>query len=94
MTRHATKVGRTFSGSLAAWFAAISLLNFAPGLIYAQIAKPPPAGKASTPWKFRLEEARIEDIHRAIKSRQITCERWCKPTSIESAPTTTCASRP
>ena len=75
MTRHATKVGRTFSGSLAGWFAAISLLNFAPGLIDAQVAKPPPAGKASTPWKFRLEEARIEDIHRAIKSRQITCER-------------------
>ena len=75
MTRHATKVGRTFSGSVAAWFAAISLLNFAPGIIYAQTAKPPPAGKASTPWKFRLEEARIEDIHRAIKSRQITCER-------------------
>jgi hypothetical protein len=47
-------------------------LDFAPGLSYAQTAKPPPAGKAATPWKFRLEEARIEDIHRAIGSGQIT----------------------
>jgi hypothetical protein len=60
---------------LAAWIAAIGLLNFASGLLYAQIAKPPAAGKASMAWKFRLEEARIEDIHRAIKSRQITCEK-------------------
>ncbi|MSP40975.1 MAG: amidase [Deltaproteobacteria bacterium] len=31
--------------------------------------------KAAPPWKFRLEEARIEDIHRAIRTRQITCEK-------------------
>jgi amidase len=75
MTRHVTKVRRSCSLSLAAWVAAIGLLNFAPGLTYAQAAKPPPAGKAATPWKFRLEEARIEDIHRAIGSGQITCAR-------------------
>jgi amidase len=75
MTRPVTKVRRSCSLSLAAWVAAIGLLNFAPGLTYAQAAKPPPAGKAATPWKFRLEEARIEDIHRAIGSGQITCAR-------------------
>lgn len=75
MTRPVTKVRRSFSLSLAAWVAAIGLLDFAPGLTYAQTAKPPPAGKAATPWKFRLEEARIEDIHRAIGSGQITCAR-------------------
>jgi amidase len=75
MTRPVTKVRRSCSLSLAAWVAAIGLLNFAPRLTYAQAAKPPPAGKAATPWKFRLEEARIEDIHRAIGSGQITCAR-------------------
>lgn len=42
---------------------------------HAQIAKPASAAKAPTPWKFRLEEARIEDLHRAIQTRQITCEK-------------------
>jgi amidase len=72
MTRRVTKVGRTLSLGLAAWVASIGLLDFAPELLlYAQTAKPPSA----TAWKFRLEEARIEDIHRAIKSGQITCAR-------------------
>jgi amidase len=75
MTRHATKVGRFFWLSSTAWVAAIALSNFAPNLIYAQVTTAPAAGKTLTPWKFRLEEARIEDIHRAIKSGQITCEK-------------------
>lgn len=29
---------------------------------------------AVAPWKFRLEEARIEDIQRGIRARQVTCE--------------------
>ena len=72
MTGDATKVRRFYSLRLAAWIAALGLFNLGPGLVYAQTAKPPPA-KAAAPWKFRLEEARIEDIHRAIRSRQITC---------------------
>src|SRR6266542_5896595 len=76
MNSHATKAGRFLSLSLAAWIAAIGLLYFAPVvMIYAQTKKPPSAGKTATPWKFHLEEAKIEDIHRAIKSRQITCEK-------------------
>lgn len=75
MMRPLTEVRRCFLLGLAAWIAAIGLLDFASGLLYAQIAKPPAAGKASTPWRFRLEDARIEDIHRTIKSRQITCEK-------------------
>ena len=75
MTRHATKVGRFFWLSLTPWVAAIALPDLAPKLIYAQVATTPPVGNASTPGKFRLEEARIEDIHRAIKSGQITCEK-------------------
>ena len=75
MMRHATNVGRCFWLSLTAWVAAIALSDFAPKLIYAQVAMAPSAGKASIPWKFHLEEARIEDIHRAIKSGQITCAK-------------------
>ena len=75
MTRYATKVGRCFSLSLAAWLGMMGLQTFAIKLLYAQSANAPAASKASMPWKFRLEEARIEDIHRAIKSRQITCEK-------------------
>ena len=63
------KVGSALKRSLTIWVAAISLLGFAPAVIYAQRAKPPAAGKAPAPWKFHLQEARIEDIHRAIKSR-------------------------
>ena len=58
--------------------ARVARLNWAPDpqVAYAQGAKSAPAGSsAAAPWKFRLEEARIEDIHRAIKSRQITCEK-------------------
>ncbi len=69
------KVGSALKRSLTIWVAAISLLGFAPAVIYAQRAKPPAAGKAPAPWKFHLQETRIEDIHRAIKSRQITCEK-------------------
>ena len=75
MVRYANLVGRFLSLGLALWLGAHALENFAPPLTHAQSAKPAPAGKASAPWKFRLEEARIEDIHRAIKSRQITCEQ-------------------
>ena len=72
MTADVTKVRRFYSLRLAAWLAGLGLFNLGPGLLYAQTAKAPPA-KAAAPWKFRLEEARIEDIHRAIRSRQITC---------------------
>src|SRR5215469_3403561 len=36
----------------------------------------PAFGQAPTDaqWKFHLEEARIEDVHRAIKLGQITCQ--------------------
>jgi amidase len=72
MTGDVTKVRRFYSLRLPAWIVALGLFNLGPGLVHAQTAKPPPA-KAAAPWKFRLEEARIEDIHRAIRSRQITC---------------------
>ncbi|HEY3224649.1 MAG TPA: amidase [Pseudolabrys sp.] len=75
MARYAILVARFLSLGLALWLGAHALFSFAPPSAYAQSAKPAPAGKASAPWKFRLEEARIEDIHRAIKSRQITCEQ-------------------
>ncbi len=52
-----------------------TLVPWAKPVSHAQVAKPATLAKASTPWKFRLEEARIEDIHRAIKTRQITCEK-------------------
>ena len=74
MARHATKVRRSFWLSLT-WVAAIALSDLAPKLIHAQAATASAGSKASTPWKFRLEEARIEDIHRAIKSGQITCAK-------------------
>lgn len=75
MVKYAILVARFLSLGLALWLGAHALFSFAPPSAYAQSAKPAPAGKASAPWKFRLEEARIEDIHRAIKSRQITCEQ-------------------
>jgi amidase len=71
MTRPVLKVTRMFSLGLAAWVAWIGLLDFAPELLlHAQTAKP-----SATAWKFRLEETKIEDIHRAIRSGQITCAR-------------------
>src|SRR6266542_922869 len=75
MVRYAILVARFLSLGLALWLGAHALFSFAPPSAYAQSAKPASAGKASAPWKFRLEEARIEDIYRAIKSRQITCEQ-------------------
>jgi len=75
MMEDIANVGSALKRCLTIWVAAISLLNIVPGIIYAQVAKPPSAGKAPAPSKFHLEEARIEDIHRAIKSRQITCEQ-------------------
>ena len=52
-----------------------SIISWAKPVGHAQVAKPATPAKASTGWKFRLEEARIEDIQRAIKTRQITCEK-------------------
>src|ERR687895_1312164 len=75
MTRYVKKARRYFSVSLAAWLAMMGLETFFLKVRYAQSANAPTASKASTPGKFRLEEARIEDIHRGIKSRQITCEK-------------------
>jgi hypothetical protein len=75
MTRSVLVPGRRLSVLVAVWLTAHVLCALVPSVSYAQSAKPAPAAKASAPWKFRLEEARIEDIHRAIKSRQITCER-------------------
>ena len=69
MMEDIANVGSALKRILTIWVAAISLLNIVPAIIYAQVAKPP------APSKFHLEEARIEDIHRAIKSRQITCEQ-------------------
>ena len=37
---------------------------------------------------FRLEEATIADVHRAIQQAQITAAASCRPTSIARAPTT------
>ncbi len=65
---------RIFACALA-FALAPTLLPWAKPVSHAQVAKPATPAKASTPWKFRLEEARIEDIHRAIKTRQITCEK-------------------
>ena len=75
MMEDIANVGSALKRCLTIWVAAISLLNIVPAIIYAQVAKPPSAAKAPAPSKFHLEEARIEDIHRAIKSRQITCEQ-------------------
>ena len=75
MTSYALAVRRCLSIALAGWLASHIFWALDPQVADAQSAKPAPAGSASAPWKFRLEEARIEDIHRAIKSRQITCEK-------------------
>ena len=75
MMEYIANVGSALKRILTIWVAAISLLNIVPAIIYAQVAKPPSAAKAPAPSKFHLEEARIEEIHRAIKSRQITCEQ-------------------
>jgi amidase len=68
------KIRSAFVFGFAASVLAINL-GFGPSSIFAQVSRPSPASKASAPWKFRLEEARIEDIHRAIKSGQITCAK-------------------
>ena len=78
MMEDIANVGSALKRCLTIWVAAISLLNIEPAIIYAQVAKPPSAARAPAPSKFHLEEARIEDIHRAIKSRQITCEQVVK----------------
>lgn len=70
MMKHGWIFGSSFVFALAAW-----LINFAALSSDAQVAKTATAAKASAQWKFRLEEARIEDIHRAIRTRQITCEK-------------------
>ena len=75
MTKHASLGGWCLSLGLAVCLEGHALWDFGPSSARAQSAAPAPAGKAPAPWKFRLEEARIEDIHRAIKSRQITCEQ-------------------
>ncbi len=75
MSGYTARISRYVSFGFAAWLAAQALWVFAPPSTSAQSAKPAAANKAPAPWKFRLEEARIEDIHRAIKSRQITCEQ-------------------
>src|SRR5918994_361720 len=71
MTKYVVLLGRLLSLGLALSLGAHALESSAPPSTYAQSAKSL-AGKAA---KFRLEEARIEDIHGAIKSRQITCEQ-------------------
>jgi Asp-tRNA(Asn)/Glu-tRNA(Gln) amidotransferase A subunit family amidase len=68
------KIRSAFVFGFAASVLAINL-GFGASSIFAQVSRPSPASKASAPWKFRLEEARIEDIHRAIKSGQITCAK-------------------
>src|SRR5688500_1832713 len=75
MTGYAMIARRCLSVALVGWLGTHALWGLDPQLGYAQSVKPAPAGKASAPSKFRLEEARIEDIHRAIKSRQISCEK-------------------
>ncbi len=75
MTGYAIIARRCLSVTLVGWLGTHALSARDPQLGYAQSVKPAQAGKASAPSKFRLEEARIEDIHRAIKSRQITCEK-------------------
>src|ERR1044071_7377947 len=75
MVGNIEKFGSALKGSLTIWIAVISLLGFASPAIGARGPKPRAAGRAPAAWKFHLNEARIEDIHRAIKSRQITCEK-------------------
>ena len=76
MIKYVTVGRRCLSIALAGWLGTNVLTAPDPQAAYAQGAKSAPAGSsAAAPWKFRLEEARIEDIHRAIKSRQITCEK-------------------
>ena len=40
---------------------------------------------------FRLEEATIADVHRAIQQGQLTCAGSCRPTSIGRGPITASA---
>jgi amidase len=70
MLKRDRQIGSAWVFALAVW-----LISFTAPLSHAQVAKAATAAKASAPWKFRLEEARIEDIHRAIRTRQITCEK-------------------
>ena len=94
MMEDVANVGGALKRCLTIWVAAISLLNIVPGIIYAQVAKPPSAGKAPAPSKFHLEEEGSK-ISTARSSRgKSPASRWCKPTSTESAPTTACVSRP
>jgi amidase len=74
MKSHFANEARAFVFGFTASVLAFGPLDFA-APIFAQVSRSLPATKASAPWKFRLEEARIEDIHRAIKSGQITCEK-------------------
>lgn len=68
------KPQRINAGSVV-FLLATALLPWAAPATYSQVAKPEAAAKAPAPWKFRLEEARIEDLHRAIRTRQTTCEK-------------------
>ena len=94
MMEDIANVGSAFKRILTIWVAAISLLNIVPAIIYAQVAKPPSAGKARHHRSF-ISKKQGSKISSARSSRgKSPASRWCKPTSTESAPTTACVSRP
>src|SRR4051812_29971725 len=59
---------RTFIGGIAAFSGAIAVMELSAPPASAQNA--PPVSAPSVP--FRLEEATIADVHRAIRARQVT----------------------
>ena len=45
-------------------------------------------GARAQQFRFHLQEATIDDVHRAIREGQITCRDWSSSISIAPKPTT------
>ncbi len=79
------KVGSALKRCLTVWIAAIGLLDIAPTVIYAQVAKAP------APWKFRLEPRRIlwrcRFTARRFRLRTSSTPRICARRAARTSPT-------